>query len=71
MTRKTSVTCILVPSGLSLLLSPLSEKPDNQPPRNEQFSQEMHLNIPLLSRGLKWSNYEPGPRVSALHFFVE
>jgi hypothetical protein len=31
----------------------------------------MHLKIPLLSRGLKLSNSEPGCEVSALDFIVE
>ncbi len=50
---------------------PLSENPDHHPQKNEPFSQEMHLKIPLLSRGLKVSNSNPGCRVSALHFFVK
>jgi hypothetical protein len=36
----------------------------------ELFSQEMHLRIPLLIQGLKLSNFKPGCRVSALHFFA-
>jgi hypothetical protein len=46
-------------------------KPRSSPSKNELFSQEMHLKIPLLSRGLKLSNSKPGCRVSALHFFVK
>jgi hypothetical protein len=45
--------------------------PRSSPPENDPFSQEMHLKILLLSRGLKLSNYKPGCRVSALHFFCE
>jgi hypothetical protein len=37
----------------------------------EPFSPEMHLTIPLLSRGLILSISKPGCRVSALHFFVK
>ncbi len=51
-------------------LSP-SENPDHHLPKNEPFSQKVHLRIPLLSRGLKLSNSKPGCRVSALHFFVK
>jgi hypothetical protein len=45
-------------------------KPRSSPQKNELFSQEMHLKIPLLSRGLKLSNSKPGCRVSALHFLL-
>ncbi len=41
-------------------------------PDDELFSQEIHLKIPLLSRGLILSNSKPaGCRASALHFFVK
>ncbi len=50
---------------------PLPKNPDHHPPKNEPFSQEMHLKIPRLCRGLKFSNSKPGCRVSALHFFVK
>jgi hypothetical protein len=50
----------------------LSENPAHHiKNKNELFSQEMHLKIQLLSRGLKLSNSKPGCRVSALHFFVK
>ncbi len=42
--------------------------------RDDKFSQEMHLKIPLLSQGLKLLkllNSKPGCRVSALNFFVK
>ncbi len=48
----------LVPLDKSCV--PLSENPDQQPKRNEPFSHEMHLKIPLLSRGLKLSKSKPG-----------
>jgi hypothetical protein len=50
---------------------PLSGNSDHRPKENKPFSQEMHLKILLLSRGLKLSNSKPGSRVSALHFFVK
>ncbi len=40
-------------------------------PQNELFSQEIHLKIPLSSRGLILSISKPGCRVSALHFFCK
>jgi hypothetical protein len=40
-------------------------------PKNEPFSQEMHLKIILSSRGLKLPNSKSGYGVSALHFFVK
>jgi hypothetical protein len=46
-------------------------KPRSSPPKNEPFSQDMHLKIPILSRGLKLSNSKPGCKVSVLHFFWE
>ncbi len=43
----------------------------NAPPeKKEPLSQEMHLKIQLLSRGLKLSNSKPCCRVSALYFFI-
>jgi hypothetical protein len=39
------------------------------PKKIEPFSQEMHLKIMLLSRGLKLPNPKPCYRVSALYFF--
>jgi hypothetical protein len=59
----------LVPLDRSSLL--LSENPDHHPPKNEPFTQERLLKIPLLSRGLKLSDSKPGVRVPALHFFVK
>ncbi len=46
-------------------------KPGSTPLKKEQFSQEMHLNIPLLGRGLESSNYKPDCRVVALHYVVK
>jgi hypothetical protein len=40
--------------------TPIFEKPRSSPPKNEPFSQEMHLKIPLVSPGLKLSNSKPG-----------
>ncbi len=41
-------------------------KCDHRPPKKEPFSQqEVHLKIPLVSRGLNLSNSKPGCRVSA------
>jgi hypothetical protein len=53
------------------VLTPSFRKPRSTPPKNEPFSQEMHLKIPLLSWGWKLSNSKPGCRVSALDFFVK
>ncbi len=53
------------------VLIPSFRKPQSSPPENEPFSQEMHLKIPLLSRGFKLSNSKPRCRVSALHLFVK
>jgi hypothetical protein len=39
---------------------PLSENMDPYPKKNELFSEEMHLKIPLLSWGLKLLNTKPG-----------
>jgi hypothetical protein len=39
--------------------------------KNEPFSQEMHVKIPLSTWGLKLSNSKPRFGVSALHFFVK
>ncbi len=56
---------------------PLSENPNQHPKKKktkkkpEPFSQEMHLKIPLSSRGLRLSNSKPGCRVSALCLFVK
>jgi hypothetical protein len=53
-------------------LAPSFRKLQSSPPKkNEPFSQEMHLKIPLPSQGLILSNSKPGCRVSALHFFVK
>ncbi len=41
------------------------------PKKNEPFSQEMHMKIPLLSRGLKLMSSKAGCKVSALHFSVK
>ncbi len=46
-------------------------KPWTSPPKNEQFSQEMHLKIPLLSRGLRLSGSKPSSRVSVIDFYVK
>jgi hypothetical protein len=45
----------------------------SSPPREtEPFSQEMHLTIPLSSRGLELSHSNPpGCRVIALHLFLK
>jgi hypothetical protein len=51
-------------------LTPSYRKPRSSLPKKVPFSQEMHLKIPLLGRGLKISISKPGLRVSALHFFV-
>jgi hypothetical protein len=37
----------------------LSGNPDHHLPKNEPFSQKMHLKIPLSNRGLKLSNSKP------------
>jgi hypothetical protein len=50
---------------------PLSENRDHHLQENKPLSQEMHLKIPLLNRGLKMSNPKPCCRVSVLHRFVE
>jgi hypothetical protein len=39
--------------------------------KNEPSGQEMHLKIPLSSRGLKSSNSKTGRKVAALHIFVK
>jgi hypothetical protein len=49
----------------------LSENVDHHPPKNELFSQEMYLKIPLSTQGLKLTNSKLGGTVPALHFFVE
>jgi hypothetical protein len=38
-------------------LTPSFRKPRLSPTKEESFSQEMHLEIPLSSRGLKLSNF--------------
>jgi hypothetical protein len=53
------------------VLTPSFRIPRSTPSKNEPFSQEMHLKIPLLTWCLKLSNSKPGCRVSALHFFVK
>ncbi len=58
----------LVPLDRSLLT--LSENPHLQPPKNDPFSNEMQLGIPLVNWGMNLSNHKPGWRVLALHFFV-
>jgi hypothetical protein len=58
-------------SAIRYVLTPSVRKPRSSPTKNELFSQEMHLKIPLSSRGLKFSNSKPGCIVSALHFFVK
>jgi hypothetical protein len=50
---------------------PLSEKPDHHLTRNEPFSQEMHLKIPLSSQGLKMAYSNPGCRISVLSLLCE
>jgi hypothetical protein len=35
------------------VLTPSFRKPRSSPPKNEAFSQAMHLKIPLLSQGLE------------------
>ncbi len=57
--------------AISQVLTPSFRKPRSSPPKNEPFSQEMHLKIPLLSRGLKSSSSKPVCRISAIHFFVK
>jgi hypothetical protein len=57
-------------SAVNYVLTPSCRKPKSSTPKSEPFSQEMHLKIPLLSRGLISSNFKPGCRSSALHFFV-
>jgi hypothetical protein len=42
--------------AIRCVLTPSFRKPISFPPKNEPFSQEMHLKIQLLSRGLKLSN---------------
>ncbi len=49
----------------------LFQKTPSNTPKNEPFSQEMHLKIPLQSRDLKLSNSKPSCRVSALHSCVK
>jgi hypothetical protein len=56
---------------LFIHLDSFFRKPRPSPPNNEPFIQEMHLKMPVLSRGLKLSNSKPGCRVSALHFLGE
>jgi hypothetical protein len=49
------------------LVLPLSENVHwSSSPNNELFSQEMHLKISLVSKGLKLSNFNPGWSDSAL-----
>jgi hypothetical protein len=56
----------------SLGFQSLCQKTLNRPPqKNEPFSQEIHLKIPLWSRALKLTNSKPICTVSALHFFVK
>jgi hypothetical protein len=56
--------------NISGVLDSLSfSKPQSTPPK-KLFSQEMYLKIPLSSRGLKWSNLEPHPVVSASRVFT-
>jgi hypothetical protein len=50
----------VVPLGGYLLI--LSENPHHHPPKNKPFSQEMHLKIPLLSRGWMLSSSKSGCR---------
>jgi hypothetical protein len=48
--------------------APLSENPNHHiEKKDDMFSQEMHLKIPLLSRGLKLSISEPSRGVQVLH----
>ncbi len=56
---------------ISYVLTFSYRKPRSSTPKNKPFSQEMHLKIPLLSRGLKLSNSKTSCRVSALHCFVK
>jgi hypothetical protein len=46
-------------------------KPRSSLPKNQPFSQEMHLKIPLSSQGSEFSNSNPGCRILALYFFVK
>jgi hypothetical protein len=64
-----SYEAALVSLDRSLLF--LSKNLYHHSSKNEPFSQEMHLKIPLSSLGLKLSNPKPGCEVSALHFFVK
>jgi hypothetical protein len=47
----------------------LLKNPNHRSQKREPFSQEMHMKIPLLGLSLTISNFEPGCRISALHFF--
>ncbi len=44
---------------------PLAGNSDHHPPKNEQFSQNVHLKMLLSGQGWKMSNSKPGCRVSA------
>jgi hypothetical protein len=68
-TNLTGLEATLVPFDGSRIHT--KENPNHQPKKTERLSQEMHLKIPLSSRGLKLSNSKPGYRVSALHFFLK
>jgi hypothetical protein len=58
-------------TGLESLTPSYFRKSWSSPRKNEPFSQEMRLEIPHLSRGLKLSNSKPRFRGSDLHFFVK
>jgi hypothetical protein len=51
--------------AITYILTLYFKNPDNQPPKNEPFSQEMHLKIPLLRRGSNFSNSKPGCSLSS------
>jgi hypothetical protein len=51
--------------------STIIRKKKKKTKKEEPPSQEMHLKIPLYSRGLELSISKSGCKVSALHFLVE
>jgi hypothetical protein len=51
--------------------TPSFKKSQQLSPKIEPFNHEMRLKMPLSSRGMELSNYKPGCKVSALHFFVK
>jgi hypothetical protein len=57
--------------AVGLTFKPSLRKPRSLSLKNEPFSQEMHLKVPLLSWILKLSNSDPGRSISALCFCVK